>query len=218
MKKILLVEDDQRVCKNLVLLLESQYEIVVAFNGEDALKMFLSMDIDLVITDIKMPKMNGYLLTKAIRQSDSSTPILIINDVENDLEELQAFQVGASDYILKTRHEKILLYRIKSLLDRENHTEKVLQVGDLVLDISKCEVRYLNQSYTDLTRIELKLLQYLMNNESTAKSREEIVYDVWEDKKVRDIRIIDAHIKNIRKKVKGIKIESISGVGYRLIK
>ena len=216
--KILVVDDESRMRKLVRdFLVKGGYYVLEAENGEDALDVFFQQnDIALVITDVMMPKMDGWQLCREIRQY-SQVPIIMLTARGSENDELRGFDLGVDEYIAKPFSPKILVARVQALLRRTNSmSEENLEYGGIVLNRSAHEVR-IDGKRIDLSFKEFELLTYFMENKDIALSRERILNHVWDYDYFGDARTIDTHVKKLRSKMgdKGKFIKTIWGMGYK---
>lgn len=219
MKKILVVEDDKSIQEIIYELLKEQgYVVKKADNGKEAYDIFLEEDFDLIITDIMMDILDGHQLVKLIRAKDSNVKILMLTALGEEYDEIKGFDLGADDYISKPFSFNILLKRVQSLLKRaiENNLDELL-VDNVKLLVEEHEV-LVDDEAIDLTLKEFEILKILMSNPNKVITRESLLDEVWGYSYYGDTRVIDTHIKNIRKKTKINKIKTVTGVGYKLEK
>ncbi|MDD5949027.1 MAG: response regulator transcription factor [Lachnospiraceae bacterium] len=221
MKKLqILVVDDESRMRKLVkdFLVKKDFEVLEAADGEEAVDIFFeNKDIDLIILDVMMPKMDGWEVCKEIRQY-SKVPIIMLTAKTDERDELQGFDLGVDEYIAKPFSPKILVARVEAILRRSGSAvagEK-LQAGGIELDISAHEVR-LDGELIELSYKEFELLNYFIINQGVALSREKILNNVWNYDYFGDARTIDTHVKKLRSKLgeKGEYIKTIWGMGYK---
>ena len=162
MFKILVVEDDKNLRKLIVTCLEkARYTVFETHNGEEALDLMDKEYVDLIVTDIMMPEMDGYELIKSLREANYNTPILIITAKEDIEDKRQGFNLGADDYMVKPINIDELILRVKSLLRRSNQAnERKIKIGEVELDYDKLEVKKQEKVY-QLTQKEFYLLYKL---------------------------------------------------------
>lgn len=221
MEKVkILVVDDEELMRKLVkdFLLKKGYEVIEAEDGEDALDAFYSdKDISLVILDVMMPKINGWQVCREIRDT-SKVPIIMLTAKSTENDELQGFELGVDEYIAKPFNPKILVARVEALLRRANKidSDDVLTVGDIVLNTMAHEVT-VGGKYVELSYKEFELLNFFMENQGIALSREKILNNVWNYDYFGDARTIDTHVKKLRSKMgeRGNYIKTIWGMGYK---
>lgn len=216
--KILVVDDESRIRKIIRdFLVREGYVVCEAEDGEAALDIFCSNnDIDLIIMDVMMPKMDGWQLCKEVRKL-SKVPILMLTAKSEEQDELKGFELGVDEYISKPFSPKILTARVNALLRRTTGDDEE------ILDIAGITVNKIAHTVTidgkkiDLSFKEFELLTYFMENRGIALSREKILNNVWNYDYYGDARTIDTHVKKLRSKMgeKGKFISTIWGMGYK---
>ena len=221
MFKILVVEDDKNLRKLIVTCLEkASYTVFETRNGEEALDLMDKEYVDLIVTDIMMPEMDGYELIKSLREANYDTPILIITAKEDIEDKRQGFNLGADDYMVKPINIDELILRVKSLLRRSNQAnERKIKIGDVELDYDKLEVKKQEKVY-QLTQKEFYLLYKLLSTPDTIYKRQDLIEEIWGLENDSDFRTVDVHIKRLREKLEDIKefeIVTIRGIGYKAI-
>lgn len=221
MFKILVVEDDKNLRKLIVTCLEkANYTVFDTKNGEEALELMDRQYVDLIVTDIMMPEMNGYELIKELRDANYNTPILIITAKEDIEDKRVGFSLGADDYMVKPINIDELIMRVKSLLKRSNQAnEKKIKIGDVELDYDKLEIRKKDKVY-QLTQKEFYLLYKMLSTPDTIFKRQDLIEEIWGLENESDFRTVDVHIKRLREKLEDINefaIVTIRGIGYKAI-
>lgn len=221
MFKILVVEDDKNLRKLITTYLrKNEYITYEATNGEEALEVIDTNYIDLIISDIMMEKMDGYELTKSLREANYTIPILLVTAKSTIEDKIEGFLLGADDYMVKPIDMEELLLRVKVLLKRANAAnEKKLIIGNLVLDYKQMSVTYKGKNY-QLTQKEFLLLYKFLSTPDTIFTRQELIEEIWGLDNESDFRTVDVHIKRIREKLSDIKefeILTIRGIGYKVI-
>ncbi len=218
--KILVVDDESRMRKLVRdFLTRENYEVLEASDGEEALDVFYkNKDIVLVILDVMMPKINGWDVCREIRET-SRTPIIMLTAKGEESDELMGFGLGVDEYISKPFSPKILVARVGAILRRSGKAggeTSVKSAGGIVVDKEAHQVTVDGQS-VDLSFKEFELLEYFMDNEGIALSRERILNSVWDYDYFGDARTIDTHVKKLRSKLgeKGEYIRTIWGMGYK---
>ena len=218
--KILVADDESRMRKLLKdFLTKSGYEVLEAEDGEKAVDLFYSVkDIALIILDVMMPKMDGWMVCQEIRK-DSNVPIIMLTAKSSEADELKGFELGVDEYISKPFSPKILVARVEAVLRRSNAglTEEVLQAGCIVIDKSAHQVSVDGENI-ELSYKEFELLTYFVENAGIALSREKILNNVWNYDYFGDARTIDTHVKKLRSKLGekgGELIKTIWGMGYK---
>lgn len=217
--KILVVDDESRMRKLVRdFLVKSSYEVVEAEDGAAALDIFFeSNDIDLVILDVMMPKMDGWQVCREIR-AYSKVPIIMLTAKADERDELQGFEMGVDEYISKPFSPKILVARVEAILRRTSQVtaDRLLEAGGIRVDKAAHSVTVDGQA-VELSYKEFELLSYFMENKGIALSREKILNSVWNYDYFGDARTIDTHVKKLRSKMgkKGDLIKTIWGMGYK---
>lgn len=217
--KILVVDDESRMRKLVSdFLVKSQYQVVEAENGQEALDIFFAgNDIDLVILDVMMPKMDGWQVCKEIR-AYSKVPIIMLTAKSDERDELLGFELGVDEYISKPFSPKILVARVEAILRRTSQVsaDTLLEAGGIRIDKAAHSVTVDGQPI-ELSYKEFELLSYFMENKGIALSREKILNSVWNYDYFGDARTIDTHVKKLRSKMgeKGDLIKTIWGMGYK---
>lgn len=216
---ILVVDDESRMRKLIKdFLVKEDYKVIEAGDGQEAIDTFeLQPDkIDLILLDVMMPKLDGWSVLRQIRQ-ESQVPVIMLTARTEEQDELFGFDLGVDEYIAKPFSPKILVARVKALLNRTrekiHHKE---EYGGIVIDEDGRTVS-VDGKPVEMSLREYELLKYLVENESIALSREKILNNVWNYDYYGDSRTIDSHIKKIRHKLgkKGKYIETIRGIGYK---
>ena len=217
--KILVVEDEKDLNRVITKhLKKNNYSVDSCFDGEQALDYVLYGEYDLIITDIMMPKIDGYGFIKQLRNDKNSTPVIMLTAKDSLDDKILGLDSGADDYIVKPFEFDELLARIRVLMRRNyGFATNIIQVDDVVLDISKKLVTRSGESIV-LTGKEYEVLEYLFKNKMGIISREQILNHVWDYDYEGASNIIDVIIKNIRKKLDvGSKkpiIHTKRGLGY----
>lgn len=216
--KILVVDDESRIRKIIRdFLVREGYVVCEAEDGEAALDIFCSNnDIDLIIMDVMMPKMDGCQLCKEVRKL-SKVPILMLTAKSEEQDELKGFELGVDEYISKPFSPKILTARVNALLRRTTgDNEEILDIAGITVNKIAHTVT-IDGKEIDLSFKEFELLTYFMENRGIALSREKILNNVWNYDYYGDARTIDTHVKKLRSKMgeKGKFISTIWGMGYK---
>ena len=218
-KKILIVDDEERMRKLIRdLLVKSGYLVMEAGDGEEAYDTFMSNnDIDLIIMDVMMPKMNGYETSAEIRKV-SKVPILMLTAKSEEKDELRGFEVGVDEFVTKPFNPKILVARVEAILRRTNNDDdvEIMDAGGIHIDKNAHTVT-VDGKPIELSFKEFELLEYFIVNQGRALTRENILNRVWNYDYYGDARTIDTHVKKLRAKLgdKGKYISTIWAVGYK---
>ena len=216
--KILVVDDESRMRKLVKdFLSRNGYQIIEAENGEEAVdRFFEDKSINLIITDVMMPKMDGWEVVKIIREY-SKVPIIMLTAKGEERDELIGFELGVDEYISKPFSPKILVARVEALLRRSNAIkDELVSVGGIEINKAAHIVR-IDGKEIELSFKEFELLTYFVENRGIALSREKILNNVWNYDYFGDARTIDTHVKKLRSKMgeKGSYIHTIWGMGYK---
>ncbi len=217
--KIMVVDDESRMRKLVKDFLKKRgYEVIEAADGEEALDHFFEdKNINLIICDVMMPKIDGFEVVKEIRQY-SEVPIIMLTAKGDESDELNGFDLGVDEYISKPFSPKILVARVEAILRRSNSLTagEVMEAGGIELDIAAHEVK-IDGKTIKLSFKEFELLSYFVMNQGVALSREKILNNVWNYDYFGDARTIDTHVKKLRNKLgeKGEYIKTIWGMGYK---
>lgn len=219
--KILVVEDDNQIQELIVEFLSSQdYDVDVANDGVEGYEKFKENKYDLVILDVMMPRLDGHALCKMIRNLDKEVSIIFLTALGDEESEIKGFDLKADDYISKPFSFNILIKRVEAVLRRKQKEEKedtILEFEGLKLDLQTFK-SYIDNEEIELTLKEFNILKLMINSYPTVVSREKLIEKIWGHEYFGDTRVIDAHMKNIRKKIKKDYIKTIKGVGYVLEK
>lgn len=219
--KILVVEDDNQIQELIVEFLSSQdYIVDTANDGVQGYEKFKSGKYDLVILDVMMPKLDGHSLCKMIRNIDKEVSVIFLTALGDEENEIKGFDLRADDYISKPFSFNILIKRVEAVLRRKNKEiseDEVLKFEGLKLELQTFK-SYVEEEEIELTLKEFNILKLMISSYPTVVSREKLIEKIWGYDYFGDTRVIDAHMKNIRKKIKKDYIKTIKGVGYVLEK
>ena len=216
---ILVVDDEFRMRKLVKdFLLKENCKVLEAGDGEEAIKVFDENKdkINLILLDVMMPKLDGWSVLRQIRQ-ESKVPVIMLTARGEEQDELFGFELGVDEYISKPFSPKILVARIKAILNRtEDKQKENKNFGGIEINTEGRTVS-VDGKQIELSLREYELLKYLLDNENVALSRDKILNNVWNYDYYGDSRTIDSHIKKIRHKLgkKGKYIQTIRGVGYK---
>lgn len=218
--KVLVVDDESRMRKLVRdFLVRQGYEVLEAGDGEEALELFYrDKDIALILLDVMMPKRNGWEVCREIREQ-SKVPIIMLTARGDENDELLGFELGVDEYIAKPFSPRILVARVEAILRRSGKGGEgagLKSAGGIVIDKTAHRVT-IDGKVVELSYKEFELLEYFMENEGIALSRERILNSVWDYDYFGDARTIDTHVKKLRSKLgeKGEYIRTIWGVGYK---
>ncbi len=230
MEAVLIVDDEKNYPLILGKVLEEEgFETFTANSGLDALEILKNADVDLVVTDMKMPSMDGMELLRRLRQS-SDMPVIFLTSKDEEIDEMLGLKMGADDYINKPFSQRLLIERIRAVLRRTGADRKiengerdakdqVVVRGKLTLDPLRHLVKWGDREIR-LTVTEFLILQSLAQRPGHVKSRDQLMDAAYADDVYVDDRTIDSHIKRLRKKFRAAddsfaSIETLYGVGYR---
>ena len=223
MSKILIVEDDLSIQALLHdFIEEAGHSVVLAADGVEALAKYSEQPFDLILLDIMLPKIDGYGVCEVIRQK-SDVPIIMLTALDGEENQIRGLDLQADDYITKPFSMPILLRKIAAVLRRsakQNDTPQTMSYKDLTLDLAAYKVYTGEESESvDLTPREFEILRELLLHKGRILTRQNLLQTLWKYEFYGEERIIDTHIKNLRKKLGAADyIETIRGVGYRIDK
>lgn len=215
----ILVVDDERLIREVIkeYLVNEGYQVLEASNGKDAIDMAKTIkNIDLIIMDIMMPKLDGFSAVKEIK-SFSNVPIIMLSARGEEYDKLSGFDLGIDDYVTKPFSPKELVARVKAILKRNGGEEKEeYRYQDLEINYKSHTVK-LEGEELELTPKEYDLLTYFTQNENVALSREQLLSKIWGYDFFGDDRTIDTHIKMLRNKLGKYRdlIKTVRSVGYK---
>jgi DNA-binding response OmpR family regulator len=202
--KILLVEDEKKIAAALKTGLEEHgFYVMLAYDGSMGEKLFNNYEFEIIILDINLPGINGYTLSKLIRQKNREIPILMLTALGTVDDKVTGFEAGADDYLVKPFAFKELLARIRSLLRRTIQglpAGNILQIADLEINLDSKEVLRSGNKIS-LTAKEFQLLEYLVRNKNKVVSRADIANKVWDIGFDTGTNVIDVYINFLRKKI-----------------
>lgn len=216
-----MVEDEVRLAETVRRgLVAEGFVVDVVHDGLEGLHAAQDMVFDVIILDIMLPSMNGYDVCKALRAAERWTPILMLTAKDGEWDQVDAFDLGADDYLTKPFSFAVLVARLRSLVRRAApERPAVLQVGDLTLDPSTRRVQRAG-SRIELTPREFGLLHYLMRRAGDVVSKAEILQSVWDLNYDGDDNIVEVYVGYLRRKIDQAfsrnTIETLRGAGYRL--
>ncbi|TKH07731.1 response regulator transcription factor [Peribacillus simplex] len=227
-KSILLIEDDVEISQLIVsALLQENYTVHAAFDGEEALALFHDKEPDLLLLDLMIPKLTGMDLLKKVRET-SMVPILIISAKGSDLDKALGLGFGADDYISKPFSLIELTARVHAAIRRatqyhpfeNNSTQNILHYEELTFDLNSFTVNVRGRT-VQLTSKEFHILKLFMTNQSRVFTKEQIYHFIWEDDYYGNENVINVHIRRLREKIEKDPsnpqyIRTIWGIGYKL--
>ena len=221
MQKILIVEDDidiQELLRNF--LQEVGYEISIANDGMEAISLFSTIHFDLILLDIMLPKIDGFTVCELIRKQ-SQIPIIMLTALSSEDEQIRGLDLQVDDYITKPFSMSILVRKIGAVLRRSSmipeQEHQRITYKNLVLDLDSYTALVDGASF-DLTQREFEVLRELLLNQGRVLTRQNLLNKLWKYDFYGDERVVDTHIKNLRKKLSIGFIQTIRGVGYKIDK
>ena len=221
MARILIIEDDPDIALGLQLDLRDEgYDVEVVADGDQASHRAREAGWDLILLDVMLPAKDGFEICRDLRRAKVRTPVLMLTARTHEAEKVMGLDMGADDYVTKPFNPRELRARIRALLRRAApDDEPVQRVGECEVDFVRAEVRRAG-GRTDLTAIELKMLQVFLRSPGRVLGRDQVIGEVWgRDVFVTD-RVVDTHIVKLRRKVESDPqrprhIVSVRGLGYR---
>ena len=221
-KKILLIDDEEDILEILSYNLEKEgYHVTTATNGNDGIAKAKEIVPDLILLDVMMPEKDGIETCAELRtiKELQNTLIVFLSARSEEFSQLAGFQAGANDYVVKIIKPKILISKINALLQltsKVSNEAKILKIGDLVIDKDNVKVTKNGQFFL-LPKKEFDLLYLLASNTEKVFKREEILEKVWGNDVVVGERTIDVHIRRLREKLGMETIQTLKGIGYKLV-
>lgn len=220
MKKIMIVEDDEVIKDELSELLKnSSYLVESVKNFEKAKEEIFKYNPDLILLDINIPYLNGELLLKEIRK-ESSVPVIMVTSKSGEIDEALSITYGADDYITKPYNPTILLLRIQNIFKRINQNNNALKYKDIIVDLNKSELKK-DDKVLVLTKNEMIIFSYLLNNKEKIVSRDELMTYLWNNEEYINDNALTVNISRLRSKLSNFGYESIietrKGQGYILL-
>ena len=220
MKKILVVEDEKDIQNIIKAFLENaEYKVETADDGLDAINFIQKNNYDLILLDIMLPKIDGFTVCEMIRKN-SNVPIIILTALTDEESQLKGFDKLADDYITKPFSMPIVLKHIEAILRRTDNSKEsvgILKYKNMVLNTENYEV-FVDNKKIPLTYREYEILKLFLENQGKVFTRDNILNSIWSYDYYGDDKIVNTHIKNIRKKLGYDYIETVRGVGYRIVK
>ena len=229
MKKILVVDDEKPISDIIKFNLEKEgFEVVVAFDGQEAVEKVEEENPDLIVLDVMLPKMDGLEVVREVRKTHSM-PIIMVTAKETEIDKVLGLELGADDYVTKPFSNRELVARVKANLRRQAATETAqeeeaepetndISVGDLTIHPDAYYVTK-NSEVIELTHREFELLHYLVRHVGQVMTREHLLEEVWDFDYLGDVRTVDVTIRRLREKVEDSPshpnyIITRRGVGY----
>ena len=219
-KTILIIEDEKSIQNIIKAFLEDEgYSVILADDGVEGIAKFHENNPDLVLLDLMLPKVDGFAVCEILRK-ETKVPIIMLTALDDDDNQMRGFDVLADDYITKPFSMPLVLRRIEAVLRRTDTTTEntaVIQYKNISVKTESYEV-FVDDKNISLTAREFDILKLLLENQGRVFSRDVLLNCIWNYDYFGDEKIVNTHIKNIRKKLGVDCIETIRGVGYKIEK
>jgi two-component system alkaline phosphatase synthesis response regulator PhoP len=219
---ILVVDDEKNIVELVRLYLRSEgYQVEVAYDGREALEKASTLHPDLVVLDLMMPEMDGWEVTRRLRQDGGKTPVIMLTAKGEDTDKVDGLELGADDYLAKPFNPRELVARVRAVLRRTQEPDRatrVLTIGNVRIDVARREVTIAGKT-VELRTKEFELLLAFAENLGLVLDRETLLRLVWGYDYLGDSRTIDVHVTWLRDKLAdaSVKIQTIRGIGYKLV-
>ena len=218
-RSVLLVEDDDAIADMLRTFFEGDgYRFLHALTGEEAVERLRIRPVSAILLDLNLPGIDGVETCRRIREF-AKTPVIMLTARDSEVDKVLGLEMGADDYVTKPFSPRELLARVKAVLRRSEEPPakaRLIEVGGFEIDSGKRSVSVPSGEVVEPTAREFDLLWFLAENAGLAMSRSQILERVWGYEYFGETRTVDVHIRQLRKKLDGIPIETVWGVGYRL--
>lgn len=213
--QILIVEDDKTQNDVLANFLKYEnYKVYSAYTIREA-REFMKQDIHLVILDVMLPDGNGLAFLQEIRKT-MSVPVIVLTALDDEYTQVQSFDLKADEYVDKPVSPVVMTKRVKALVERIYGNSSIAKINGFLFDFERFVITSENGEEIKLTTKEIQIIKLLYDNHGKVVTRNMILDSVWGNEYVGEDRLIDTHIKNIRKKLGNEMIVTVKGVGYRL--
>jgi two-component system, OmpR family, response regulator len=220
--RVLVVEDEQSLADCLADGLTVRgFAVELAHDGADGLRLAQDRRFDLIVLDLRLPKVSGFQFCRLLRAGDDWTPVLVLTAIQDELAETAALEIGADDFLTKPFSFRVLVARLRSLLRRRGprRTPVRLAAGDLVLDPAEHRC-WRGTNEIELTAREFALLEFLLRHAGSVVRKRDILDQVWDWPFADESNIVEVYVGYLRRKVDGpfgrAAIRTVRGVGYRL--
>jgi DNA-binding response OmpR family regulator len=226
-RKILIVEDEPSLVFTLQDTLESEgYEPIIAKDGQEALEIVRSEQVNLMILDLMLPGISGFDVCKKVRAMDYTFPIIILTARDQEIDKVTGLNIGADDYMTKPFGVKELLARIQARLRRSDQNSSTnflneIELGPVHVDLKNAVAKHADNGDVDLTTREVELIRYMAAHANTPITRAKLLQNVWRYKHSTNTRTVDVHISKLRTKIEVVPddpnyLVTLHGVGYML--
>jgi DNA-binding response OmpR family regulator len=213
--KILLLEDDSLLAESLMDLLEDDFDVLHAINGEVALDMVYNEKFDLYLFDINVPLIDGISLLKELRHANDLTPAIFLTSYKDKDKLKEGFLSGGDDYITKPFDTDELLLRLHAVLKRVKPSD-VFKVGDFIINPKNMLITYKNEELR-LSKKEFELLSLFLTNVNKPLSKETIIEELWQLNESGSDGALRVYINRLKHLIPDLKIENLRGIGYKLV-
>jgi len=215
--RVLVVEDEVRQAAALKRGLEAEgFAVDVAGNGNDGLWLAVEQAYDAIVLDVMLPGLNGYKVCAQLREKQIWTPVLMLTAKDGELDEAEALDTGADDFLSKPFSYVVLVARLRALLRRGAASQPpVLRTGAIELDVA-ARVCLVNGETVELTPREFSVVEYLMRRQGEVVPKSEILEHVWDFAFDGDDNVVEVHVSALRRKLGSVAIETVRGAGYRM--
>lgn len=218
-RSVLLVEDDDAIADMLRTFFERDgYRFLHALTGEEAVERLRLRPVSAILLDLNLPGIDGVETCRRIREF-AKTPVIMLTARDSEVDKVLGLEMGADDYVTKPFSPRELLARVKAVLRRSEEPAakpRIVEVNGYEIDGGKRQIVTPSGAKVEPTAKEFDLLWFLAENPGLAMSRSQILQGVWGYEYFGETRTVDVHIRQLRKKIEGIPIETVWGVGYRL--
>jgi DNA-binding response OmpR family regulator len=221
--RILVVDDEKNIVDLVRMYLEREgFRVMAAYDGEGALEKARSEEPNLIVLDIMLPKIDGFEVCRRLR-AESDLPIIMLTARDDDIDKIVGLEIGADDYMTKPFNPRELVARVKAILRRAERTprprDERLEIGDVVIDPARREVLVAGEAVSLRTK-EFDLLLAFAQHPGIVLTREQLLSLVWGYDFYGQTRTVDVHVAHLRKRLAGsaqVRIETVTGVGYKLV-
>ena len=220
--RVLIVEDEVSMASSLCRGLEAEgYVVDVSHDGVDGLWRATEFEYDAMVLDIMLPGLNGFVVAQRLRAAGRTLPILMLTAKDGDLDQAEALDTGADDFLSKPFSFTVLLARLRALIRRGSTKQSaVFAIGDLLIDMSQHRC-WRGDTVIELTAREFALLAFLAHRENHLVTKQELLHHVWDGKDSFETNVVEVYIGYLRRKIDApfgtSSIETVRGRGYRLV-
>ena len=219
--KVLVIEDDAKTASALRRGLEAEgYTVDVARDGHDGLWLAIEVGADVIVLDVMLPGLSGYLVCRELRERDIRTPILMLTAKDGEWDEAEGLDTGADDYLVKPFSFTVLLARLRALLRRSSDVPPPIEVGDLRIDPAARRA-WRGSTEVGLTARQYEVLEFLVRRAGQVQSKDDILRGVWPHDFEGDPNIVEVYVARIRRAVDEPfgrhSIQTVRGAGYRIV-